>query len=280
MPLSQLYVEGSLDVILMTNIASTLPEGAPAILSGGSKGSLRPRVAEARRKQIHACYLRDRDFDTDPPEARSEPVADRNAQGDVIGWRWCRHEIENYLLEPAIVARATGWHEADYTRSLLAAARSLRYYTAARWAVGTARRSLPPLYDLCTRPDTLRNEIKVPGDLSEQASRGWIATYVGDFRDAVAHQLADVTTAATFERWSRLLDLVSDPQQALLCHAGKDLLAALEPELVRGPLRNPVEFRNAIRDWILAHPTQALAHLPEWSALLRFFAHDAAPPRT
>ena len=51
MPLSQLYVESGLDVILLTSVASTLPGGAPAILSGGSKGSLRPRVAEAVRSR-------------------------------------------------------------------------------------------------------------------------------------------------------------------------------------------------------------------------------------
>lgn len=271
MPLSQLYVEGSLDVILMTSVASTLPGGAPAILSGGSKGSLRPKVAEARKKPIHACYLRDRDFDTDPPAVPSEPTADHTAQGDVIGWRWSRHEIENYLLEPAIVAQATGWNETDFVHSLLGAARSLQHYTAARWCVGTARRSLPPLYELSTRPESLKNEIKVPGDLSKQASLGWITDYVGAFRDKVSLQLVDTTLASTFEQWSRRLDLASDPQEVLLCHAGRDLLAALELEIVRHCHGNPVEFRNAIRDWIVANPTLALSSLSEWSALLRFF---------
>ena len=238
MPLSQLYVEGRLDVILLTSVASTLPGGAPAILSGGSKGSLRPRVAEAQRKQIHACYLRDRDFDTDPPYDSSEPTADRNQPGDVIGWRWCRHEIENYLLEPAIVAQATGWSESEFVPSLLGAARSLQYYTAARWAVGTARRSLPPLYELCTRPETLKNEIKVPRDLTEQASRGWVTKYVGDFRDQVTLDLTDATTTATFERWAQRLALVDDPQEVLLCHAGKDPPCAgplAPPGMVRAP---------------------------------------------
>lgn len=272
MPVSPLYVEGSLDVILMTSIVSTLPGGAPAILSGGSKGSLRPKVAEARKKGNEACYLRDRDFDTDPPAHTGEPTVDGESQGVVLGWRWCRHEIENYLLEPDIVAHATGWNQTEYVATLVRVAHSLRFYTAARWAVGTARRAVPPLHELCTRPIGLKNEIKVPSDLSEQASRGWASQYVGDYRGKVQLELADTEVASTFERWSLQLDAADEPQAVLMWHAGKDLLAALEPEMVGRPLNNPVVFRNAIRDWILAHPAQALAMLPEWTALLRFLA--------
>lgn len=272
MPVSTLYVEGSLDVSLMSSVTSTLAEGAPVISSGGSKGSLAPKVAEARKKQIEACYLRDRDFDTDPPVDLSAPTVDRVSQGTVLGWRWCRHEIENYLLEPDLVARATGWRRVDFERSLLHAARSLRYYTAARWAVGTARRALPPLYELCTRPPDLTNEIKVPQDLSEQASRDWASRHVGEFREKVQRELADTMIASTFERCLPRMDAAVEPGAVLLWHAGKDLLAALEPEIVRNKLGNPVVFRNAIRDWIIAHPAQALAMLPEWAAFLRLLS--------
>ncbi|MBA3546847.1 MAG: hypothetical protein H0T76_10220 [Nannocystis sp.] len=273
MPLSKLYVEGALDVILMSCIVSTLPGNATVVESVGTKGSLRPRVREAREKQIEACYLRDRDFDTDPPAVVTEPTVDlRTSQGEVRGWRWCRHEIENYLLEPGVVAAATGWDQADFAAVLGRAARSLRFYTAARWAVGTARRALPPLYELCTRPVALKNPMKVPADLSEQASRDWAAQYVGEFRDEVTRQLADATIAANFVTWVQQLEAATDAHEVLLLHAGKDLLATLEPEIARKKLGNPVLFCNSIRDWILAHPAQALATLPEWTAFLRLLA--------
>lgn len=272
MSVNTLWVEGKLDVELMVSIASTQPGGAPSIRSAGGKSSLRPKVTDDRKGDIEACYLRDRDFDSDPPADLSAPTVDKVSRGVVHGWRWCRHEIENYLLEPEFVAQATGWSRVDFEATLLAAARSLRHYTAARWAVGTARRALPPLFELGTRPIDLTNEIKVPGDLSEQASRDWASGHIGDFRKKVQGELADTTLASSFERWSLRLDAVKDPHEVLLLYAGKDLLAALEPEMVRRPFNNPVVFRNAIRDWIMVHPTQALALLPEWTALLRLLA--------
>ena len=55
-----------------------------------------------------------------------------------MGWHWCRHEIENYLLEPALVAAACSPRitEATYLEQLRGAALRIRYYEAARWAVG------------------------------------------------------------------------------------------------------------------------------------------------
>lgn len=229
---------------------------------------MRPRVAEERKKLIESSYLRDRDFDNDPPADLHAPTVDRISGGVVQGWRWCRHEIENYLLEPEIVARATGWERGDFARSLLAAARALRHYTAARWTVGTARRSLPPLHELATRPDTLTNAIKVPGDLSELASRRWVTEHIGAFRGKIQLPLSDVTLSATYERWVRQLVLAAAPSDVLLWNSGKDLIAVLEPEIVRLPRMNSVLFCNAIRDWITANPQQALGVLPEWSALL------------
>ena len=269
MPVNTLMVEGSLDVALMTSVLSTLPGGAPVVEPGGSKGSLRPKVAEARKKGIIACYLRDRDFDTDPPTVCHAPIVDKKDQtGTVLGWRWCRHEVESYLLEPALVEHATGWAEADFRAALLGASSSLVHYTAARWAVGTARRALPPLYELGTRPDGLKNEIKLPADISDNASRGWAIKHIGDFLAEVQRKLAQPQIVADYEAWSQRLTAVSNCTDALLFHGGKDLTAALEPHIVKRRPNNPADFLKAIRDWVIANPGMALTLLPEWAALL------------
>ncbi len=159
MPVSTLLVEGELDAQVLNPVFG----GSPMIERGGSKGSLLPKTRDKRGKTPDTCYLRDRDFDYDPPTDLTRPSVDaedkrpQNTGPRVLGFRWCRHSIENYLLEPAIVHAATGWSEEDFTRALLDAAKHIEHYTVARWAVGIARRSLPPFRELSTRPD-LTNE--------------------------------------------------------------------------------------------------------------------------
>ena len=44
-----------------------------------------------------------------PPSDLSKPTVDAEDGNTPIGWRWCRHELENYLIEPLLVSEATGW---------------------------------------------------------------------------------------------------------------------------------------------------------------------------
>ncbi len=162
MSVSVLLVEGKLDAEVLSPVLGTLPVRV-TLEAVGSKSSLKPRARDRRQGPVgvSTCYVRDRDFDFDPPVDSSQPTVDsRQETGGVLGWRWSRHELENYLLEPRLVEAATGWSAADFERELLAAARNLQHYNAARWAVGIARRSLPPFNDLPTRPAELTNEVK------------------------------------------------------------------------------------------------------------------------
>lgn len=134
MPVARLFVEGDLDAeviasLLVTELLRVVVE------KGGPKRSLPPKARDARKKGVQACYLRDRDFDFDPPADLTRPSVDRpvdKLKGDVLGWRWCRHELESYLLEPRLVAQATNWDEAAYSAELLRAAQYIQSYTAAR----------------------------------------------------------------------------------------------------------------------------------------------------
>jgi len=96
MPVSTLLMEGTLDGVVLNPVLA----GNPTIETGCSKGSLGPRCLDQRRNGIpNVCYLRDRDYDYEPPPVLTEPIVDRVSAGVTLGWRWCRHEIENYLLE-------------------------------------------------------------------------------------------------------------------------------------------------------------------------------------
>jgi hypothetical protein len=156
MPIAKLFIEGNLE----SEILNPILQGSPVLQRGGSKNSLRPRArAERKENKVAAGYLRDRDFDYDPPVDISQPTLDYEDDGVPIGWRWCRHEIENYLIEPTIVSEATAWQIKDVEQAILQSARVIRNYEAARWTVGKVRRALPPRYEMRTRPDDL-NEIE------------------------------------------------------------------------------------------------------------------------
>lgn len=267
MPVSKLLVEGKLDVELLSAI-----DGMPTVIRGGSKQSLRPRARTERqeRKTQDVSYLRDRDFDYDPPDDSSQPVVDRIEGGTVLGWHWCRHEIENYLIDPEVVIAATTWDRAIYEAALIDAARRIRYYQIARWVVGTARRSLPPHYELYTKPDDLQDhDFRLPRDVSESVSVQWANEHVARFYERIGQALASQAISTSIEfRTARLTEsLFASVASVLLWCSGKDLLAALGPWLQTQNIPDAGALRVRIQDWMINHPEDVLRCLPEWDSL-------------
>ncbi len=262
MPIAKLFVEGTLEVQVLAPILL----GNPVPQQGGSKNSLKPRAGTERREnKVAAGYLRDRDFDFDPPADLSKPTVDTLDGAVPFGWRWCRHELENYLIDPAVVSEAMAWHTPDIEEALRQAAAKIQSYEAARWTIGIVRRALPPHYELRTRPDGL-NEIDLPLALDSGAVNAWASKSIADHRapmaaatDPGAVQLSLDTFAAQFND-----AFVADVGNVLVWFSGKDLLAGLADWLVANGVANPGKFRAALRDWIIANPVRAVELLPEW----------------
>ncbi len=100
-----LLVEGELDSQLLTPVLS----GRPAVeATKGSKNALPPRTRNERNKGVAGVYyLRDRDFDYEPPEDSTLPVIDNvDHRNTIFGWRWCRHEIEIYFQKALSILSA------------------------------------------------------------------------------------------------------------------------------------------------------------------------------
>jgi hypothetical protein len=266
MPVSKLLVEGTLD----NQILNALLQGNPLVEWGGSKSQLKPKARDQRSRGIVACYLRDRDFDHEPPESFATPVEDGRSGDDIIGWHWCRHEIESYLLDPELVSRAKGWDLSSYAGVIVDAARQIRAYQVARWAVGVARRALPPNYDLKTKPVELEDhELRLPPDLSEAASTAWARSHIAAFLARVDACLGATAADAELSRRASLLTegKLGSAGEALLWCSGKDLLSSIEPWLKATGELGARSFLNSVRDWVLAHPEQALDVVPEWKGL-------------
>lgn len=265
MPIDLLYVEGKLEVEVLYPILL----GAPVLKKGGSKGSLRPRAATDRMENsVAAGYLRDRDFDYDPPADTLTATVDHISAGQPVGWRWCRHETENYLIDPLVVAAATSLSQADYEAALKAAAASIRGYEAARWTVGRIRRSLPPLKDLPTRPGGL-SEIDLPPNLDQVSVRAWLTSSIAAFRAPFLSVSDEAAVHAALDQFQASFDapFLAQIGQILVHFSGKDLLAGLTVWLNSNGFHHPNDFRMVLRDWAIGHPAEMMAIHPEWNSL-------------
>jgi hypothetical protein len=199
MPL-YLLVEGKLDRDCLGPILGNVV----TLERGGSKNSLKPEAKTRQEFRKTPYYLRDRDFDYSPPDNISQPVALTEKNGNTVGWHWCRHEIENYLLEPAIVQRAMSANQDNYKRQLQQIAKYIRAYEAARWSIGIARKNLPPHYKLQTRPEL--PEIATPEDCSDKASLCWLENTIGSFRNIVSPALDTNTVTHNFQAFRQRFD--------------------------------------------------------------------------
>ena len=269
MPIARLFVEGSLEVQVLTPILL----GNPVPYQGGSKNNLKARAGTARREdKIAAGYLRDRDFDFDPPADLTKPTLESSFEntGIPFGWRWCRHETENYLIDPAVVSEAMGWTGAEFEEALRQAAGQIRSYEAARWTIGIVRRELPPNYALATRPDGL-NEIGLPLVIHPTAVNAWASKNIADHRAPMVAATDPASVQASLDTFgARFTDaFIADIGMVLMWFSGKDLLAGLADWLVTKNVPNPGAFRADLRDWVITNPVRAVELLPEWNSLIQ-----------
>src|SRR5258707_757576 len=185
MPVAHLLVEGrDVDAVIFAAICA----GNPVVAGGCSKGSLAPRARDRRNETGTAvCYVRDRDFDFMAPADLTQPTVDATIPGGaVLGWRWCRHEIENYLIDPGIVEAALGWNRAAFEAEIVNAAQVICHYQAARWAVGQSRQVLPPARDFSTKPPECDgHEFRLPADITQGWTAGWALVHAAAFVGSV-----------------------------------------------------------------------------------------------
>jgi hypothetical protein len=263
-----LLTEGDLDA----QVLRPLLAGVATVRSArSSKHALVPRVRAEREKlpgPPTVFCVRDRDFDFDVPEDGPIPLTDHTG---VLGWYWCRHEIENYLLEPDLVATTYDLDRDDVVQRLTAAALRIREYQAARWAVGVSRRSLPPNYHYRTRPLQLASaDLRLPGDLSWKASRTWALKEASSFAAIVRLALCRKEMSARLTAYRGRFDAAfcESAEAVLAWFSGKDLLTATGEWLTPLGPRAPGQLRRDLGERLASLPWQEIASLfPEWRTL-------------
>lgn len=274
MPVAKLLVEGKLDAELLGALLPAAMARPPVVQRAGSKSSLKTIC----RYENPACdgtvaYLRDRDFDYEPDGATVGPCL---IPGSPRGWHWKRHEIENYLLDPEMVCRVfPSVTPKAYTEELVAAAKRIRHYEAARWTVGTIRGQLPPYYEFGTRPADIRKpDFALPSSLEENECARWVTSQVTAFAAHVGKvagpKVAKDTFAAMSRRFSEEFCLAHD--QVLVWFSGKDIIVSLQSWLTAKLHCDAPRFRNIVRDWILDNPEEALSVHAEWKEFARLLS--------
>lgn len=209
------FVEGKIDKKILISLVGTkyTVSGKRLVVQRrGYKNTLAMEakvIAKERENDVY--FVRDRDFDYLPPDNLLQPKQikaevitikrpnNQKVKREVKGWHWCRHEIENYLLTPEIVAKASyrkkygyGFKITEYQDELRKVADKIRFYEAARWAISKAKLCLPPKQELYSRPiDILDKPMDIPQDCSCDAVEKWLIDTASDFYQQVSDTLKE-----------------------------------------------------------------------------------------
>lgn len=134
MPTGRLvFVEGQIDKEVLVSLVGTQVTVAGERLIVQRRGSKNTLAMEAKtiakEGENDVYFVRDRDFDFLPPDDLSQPKPIKaevvtikhpnKVKREVKGWHWCRHEIENYLLTPEIVKRASYRKKSGYSFKII-----------------------------------------------------------------------------------------------------------------------------------------------------------------
>lgn len=264
--MSVLYCEGAENSPDVRLLGLLLGDVVGEIVPWGGKDGLPAMVNRGRRKGQPVCALIDGDFPRDPDVwAHSDEACvweqGKEAKSKVqLGWRWRRKEVENYLLDPVVLAGAFGWsadQTNDYRAVLERVFDDIAVHTAARMALTACA------------PKRNRLDTNINLGLDHAAVRATLESL------AKAHDDEAKVDADKLIRWFDALmpRCQQGPfrQHAVSAFAGKNVLALLQntpgvkkidPNLKVGknlysPLISALESKGpAVIDW-----------LPEWRSL-------------
>lgn len=269
MPVSLLFCEGGAGSPDM-RVLGKLLAGRCEVRPFGGKYGMGNRVKGGREaiQRGSVFGILDRDFpqEWDPPTGTPRPWI---ASDDIVlGWRWERREIENYLIDPTVVASALGAdapHRDDYIAALGAARDRLTFYQAARAALSDCRPRRKPL-SCSFGGERGREDHPFPDDTSEEACHEGIRGCVEDY---------NVGQSVTVDEVDSAFDVLKPEFAAggarydhyLAAFAGKDILWAMDADIRRFGFDGVLPFREKVLVGIQNSTDDIGDWLPEWKAL-------------
>ncbi|WP_437675884.1 hypothetical protein [Sorangium sp. So ce131] len=227
----------------------------------GGKEGLPSLIRRRRRQNPGICGLIDGDFPRDPgawmPAAAPRPAAWATPKGVQLGWAWRRKEVENYLLDPDVLARALRWDAAAknrYVAQLEGVFDALGHATAARIALtccAPRRNRIDTHVRLDATKEELAEELRAKAD--EYAEHAHLDKNA--LVDAFERHLPDCLHGGRFRA------------HALEVFAGKNIFAKIQGTAGFDPvLKNQPELVERVLD-ALARDAEPHSWHSEWSAL-------------
>jgi hypothetical protein len=267
MPVSVLYCEGnpnSPDVFVLPRVLAGLCE----VKAFGSKYGMGDRILGAREGagQDTRYGLLDGDYTAwQEPEQRPRQWNVNNGNVSVhTGWRWERKEIENYLIDPAVVERALGGLPQHYIEALETAASKIAAYQAARITLTLNRPHSAPLQNSFGKLRG-RGRHPMPEDLGRDRCLHEAKYLVHEWNSQ--RQIGmDALDAAFIAAETECSPDGVRRKHFMTSFAGKDLLWAMEDYLKSSGFRGPAVFLEQILTR-LGDSSDVWEWLPEWQAL-------------
>ncbi len=256
-------VSGSSDA----RIVRTLLAGTCSIEPSGSKHGMDTRVLAWRAAtpgSTIAC-LRDADLDSPWPRERERPQQwvknTAGGQSVNLGWLWSRTEVENYVIDPNVVASALGFDaptQTQYQEILVRATERLAAYTAARVALSMNQITFKSLLSQWDKR-------RLPRNLEKSAYRKHLKRLMRECGQGSASSEKQV-----LGRFKVLLREFEENgirrSDYLHTYSGKQLLIQISADLPTISFADFGSFREAILLAIeRADQTDIILWVPEWA---------------
>jgi hypothetical protein len=267
LPVNLLLCEGAASSPDIRVLSSILQGSVGELRPNGGKYGFGDRILVWREvlQTDRVAGLTDGDF-MDTWMRQDETPGQWVGSNDVLlGWRWRRKEIENYLIDPAVVSGALGAAAPEpgaYLEILEDAVSNLAIYEAARTALSLSRSRFKPLPN-CWGNQRALDRHPLPQDLSDGACRAAIQTTVA------SQQIVNVDRV--IERYEQLLpefEITGRRRRDYLwTFAGKDLLITMDAGLRNLGFQSVRAFRERVILGIEKAGEASRGWIGEWAAL-------------